>query len=191
METRKQEDVERIVAGMFGADALAMLDDEPSGLSSDLVHQQELQTARLMLVKVAGYLIGVQINHVIEVKHRPRITHLPGCQPWLAGATLSRGEILSVIDLGVYMTKADHAYERGRSVLVLSNSASDKQAGVLLDELIGLHDVALLPEADAQLVVDVPEGLPLTGKALHHDDVVLIIDVNRWMSSERFLNVAR
>lgn len=92
---------------------------------------------------------------VRELSLLPRLTRIPGAQPWLPGVANIRGSLLPITDLGLFCGLPVAADPRLQRVLVLNSDLIP--AGFLVDE-VGAHHV-FGPEA--QRALGVPEDGPL------------------------------
>ncbi len=77
---------------------------------------------------------------VREVITPPRVTRVPNAQPWLAGVANVRGELLTIIDLPLFLGLPVQDFQRSRRVLVLN--AKKTPAGFLVDEVAGYRQFA-------------------------------------------------
>lgn len=98
---------------------------------------------------LAGEKFGIPIHQVVELDKLPRITEVPNVPYWVRGITNLRGEILSVLDLGLLtgLGRGDHS-ELGRMIVV--RLATDLTAALVVDEVSGIsnyvHDELTPPD---------------------------------------------
>lgn len=106
----------------------------------------------VICVEVAGSAYGIPVAEVQEVigyRSLTRVFHAPSA---LAGITSLRGEVLPIIDLGSLL--GHDAAEPSRSaeprvVVVREQSGQRRRAGLRVDALLGLREVA--PGARAEV----------------------------------------
>src|SRR5581483_8574919 len=77
------------------------LDDRPPANLSLLDLEAGGKTLHL-LFRLGSYLLALPLAAVESVERPGRVTAVPFAAPWLRGVTAVRGEVLSVVDLGLF-----------------------------------------------------------------------------------------
>jgi purine-binding chemotaxis protein CheW len=136
----------------------------------------------LVLFTVAGATFGVRETFVSEVARVPSITSVPRVPAWLRGVTNLRGDIVSVVDLRLYLGLEPTSIHTGRLVVVrLVNE--DFSMGLLVDRV---DLIAAVPLDDVRLPVSPVEG-PLasflTGVCQVGARLVAVFDLDRFLRS--------
>lgn len=79
------------------------------------------------------------IADIIELLEMPALTRVPGSKPWILGIANVRGNLVSVMDLGQFLTsRRTQLTSRSRVLLVHQPGAA---LGLLVDEVIGQRSV--------------------------------------------------
>jgi purine-binding chemotaxis protein CheW len=119
---------------------------------------------------------------VTELDRVPRVTLVPQAPAWLRGVTNLRGEILSVVDLRVFLGLDPTPSAVGR-MLVLRLPGEDFSLGLLVDAVDGilmLEDHAIQPPASA---LEGPLAPFLTGMSVIGDELVAVLDLEGLLRS--------
>lgn len=130
-----------------------------------------------------------ELTSVVDVLDCPTVTPLPGTQPWLKGACNVRGNLYSVVDLGVYLNVTPPlAANEGRLLVV-----NDKELGctLLVPKIFGLR---YFDEEQQQQDISVLDEVvqPYAKQAFKQDDHVWgVLDLDRLVTAEKFLKVER
>ncbi|MDJ0955260.1 MAG: chemotaxis protein CheW [Arenicellales bacterium] len=128
-----------------------------------------------------------ELTSVVDVLDCPAVTPLPGTQPWLKGVCNVRGNIYSVVDLGVYLGVAPPlAANEGRLMVV-----NDKELGstLLVPKIFGLRyfsEQQLQPDTSG--LAEVIQ--PYIKQAFKLDDQLWgVLDLDRLITAKKFLQV--
>lgn len=131
-------------------------------------------------VDTTSYAVGEPF--VAELDRVPKITLVPQTPAWLRGVTNLRGEILSVVDLRIFLGFDPTPVSTGRMV-VLRLPAEDFSLGLLVDAVEGivmLDDDAIRPPASA---LEGPLAPFLTGMTVVNERLVAVLDLERLLRS--------
>ena len=95
------------------------------------------------------------LRQVSEILHLPRLTPVPGTQPWMRGVANVRGTLLPVMDLKDYLGQGAVPQRKGTRLLVVREE--DLAVGLVVDEVLGLRHF----RDDQQVLTkpQVPEGV--------------------------------
>lgn len=99
-------------------------------------------------VQVAGQNWLVDAADISEALPLPPLTPVPLTKPWLRGVTNVRGNLYSVVDLAAYLQQGAASGDHGNRVLVLAGS--DAHAALLVDRVLGLHEVEGWTRSEAE-----------------------------------------
>ena len=137
--------------------------------------------------EVGEIRLVTELTSVVDVLDCPAVTPLPGTQAWLKGVCNVRGNLYSVVDLGVYLGVATPlAANEGRLMVVNDRELS---CTLLVQKIFGLRYFS-----EQQLQPDV-SGLaevvqPYTKQAFKLDDQLWgVLDLGRLVTAEKFLQV--
>lgn len=92
-------------------------------------------------VQVGAEYWLVDMADINEVLPPPPLTPVPLTKPWYCGVANVRGNLYSIIDLGVYMGGAAIPHE-GQSRVLLAGHKFAFNAGLLVSRVLGLRNVA-------------------------------------------------
>jgi twitching motility protein PilI len=99
-----------------------------------------VQTAALrgnLAVRLADQYLMLAMDEISEIIPLPAITSVPGVKPWLMGIANLRGTVISVVNLGQFLSgKASMPAAGSRVVVVKSGEWS---YGLLIDEVVGMR----------------------------------------------------
>ena len=124
---------------------------------------------------------GVDILKVQEIRSYEKVTTLPSAPGYLKGIMNLRGIIVPVIDLRVKFGLADAAYDAFTVVVILRIAA--RVIGLVVD---GVSDVIQLAPGDvkaAPQLGSVVDGTFLAGLATQNDRMILLLDIEKFLSS--------
>ncbi len=137
--------------------------------------------------RVAGAPLVVPLEEVRELVYYPRTTPIPGCRTWLKGVANIRGRLMTVVDLGDFLTgSASPVRARSR---VLGVRSEEVPVGLLLEHFAGLRHLRPGPE---QAAAAPPRWLaPYTrGVVRDQEGDWHLLDLERLLQSPEFLRVA-
>lgn len=130
------------------------------------------------IVLVGDDQVGVPVRYLREIVRVPPITPLPGLPEGLVGVALVRGEILSVIDLALWVgAKAS----KQRSCLVVLDGPSGP-LGALVDKSLGFRSI-YADELATDL--DVSAGSDRSCVSRRTRDLCAILDTGKLLSDPR------
>lgn len=84
---------------------------------------------------MAGERLACNIERIGEILPCPQATPVPGAKPWILGLANVRGELLTVVDLGWYLTGIRSPLTSGSRLL--SASLNKAPIGLMIDEVYG------------------------------------------------------
>ncbi len=148
------------------------------------------EAAREVLVFVLGAEeYGVDILKVQEIRGYEKVTPIPSTPAFLKGVVNLRGIIVPVIDLRIKFGMADPRYDSFTVVVILR--LEGRVIGVVVD---GVSDVVQLGEVDvkaAPSLGSVVDGTFLAGLAVKDDRMILLLDIEKLLSSSELDLVSR
>lgn len=140
------------------------------------------EATREVLVFVLGNEeYGVDILKVQEIRGYEKVTPIPASPAYLKGVVNLRGIIVPVIDLRVKFGMAEPRYDSFTVVIVLRIAA--QTVGIVVD---GVSDVVRLAPSDvkaAPQLGSVVDASFLAGLATHDNRMILLIDIEKFLSS--------
>ncbi len=85
---------------------------------------------------VGGYRLVSELGQVLEVLAPPRVTVIPGVEPWVMGVANVRGRLLPVIDLCAYLGLEKTTQRPEWRALVVEDG--DLYCGLLVEQSFGM-----------------------------------------------------
>jgi chemotaxis signal transduction protein len=112
---------------------------------ADRIDQAPVAVASLTLFRLRGQLYGLRAEDVDGAGQLRDLSPVPGAPPWLLGATLHRGEVLSLLDLPAFWALPEQGIRDLPSFVVLAGGG--RRLGLLVEQLLGNHELegTLLP----------------------------------------------
>ncbi|MBI5891365.1 MAG: chemotaxis protein CheW [Nitrosomonadales bacterium] len=98
-------------------------------------------------VQVGSELWLVEMSDISEVLSPPPLTRVPLTKPWYCGVANVRGNLYSIVDLGVYTGGAAIPQE-GQSRVLLVGQKFAFNAGLLVSRVLGLRNSADWPSSE-------------------------------------------
>lgn len=128
-----------------------------------------------------------ELTSVNDVLDCPPVTPLPGTQPWLRGICNVRGNLYSVVDLGVFLNVAPPLATKEGRLLVVNNR--DLGCCLLVSKIFGLRHFDEEQQSQDVAVFDRAVQPYITQAFLQGDELWGVFDVNRLVTDQRFLNI--
>ena len=120
-------------------DEAKILRDRATRLSKPM-EEPPSDLTRVVVFRLGNELYGLEVVHVVEIFRPERLTPVPGALLYIEGVTNLRGEIVTVIDLRALLTgETRGTLAKDRRVIV--SATGRERAGLLVDEVIGIHDI--------------------------------------------------
>jgi len=87
--------------------------------------------------KISNINLVAPLKQVNEILHYPKLTIVPGTQPWVKGVANVRGTLLSIMDLQGFLSEKPLAITPQSRVLVVKRD--ELSVGLLVNEVMGLR----------------------------------------------------
>jgi purine-binding chemotaxis protein CheW len=124
-----------------------------------------------LVFRVGSDLYACDIARVQEIVRFAPLTRIPGAPPFIRGLLNVRGDVLTVLDLGVRLEPTRQPMEQGSIIVV---EVDGRRAGVVVEEVVGVQAVAP-DESSANTPAD---GSGIVRRMGHLDGrIVLYLDV--------------
>lgn len=159
-----------------------------AGLAALAGLEAGLQREKFILFSVGQARLAVSIESVAEIGDLPVVTRLPNLPSWLLGIINVRSEIISVMDLSLFLGWNVGETGRGRRMIILRGS--DIKVSLRIDEVLGTYNrtedtqtVAGNPLAAKESQQLLPEGLKVG------DTTYFVIDCKALLANDRLVDV--
>lgn len=149
-------------------------------------------TSQYLTFYMAGEEYAVGILRIQEIVEYDELTGVPGTPPWIRGVMNLRGIVIPVVDLALKFGLAETAVTQRTCVVIVEVDLEGEPTvmGVMVDEVSRVLDLSVeaIEEAPAfgtRVRVDFLLGL---GRV--DDQLVMVIDVDRVLSTAELMEVA-
>lgn len=102
---------------------------------------------KYIVFSLAAARYAIPINHVVEVGDSQPITPVPNAPLWVLGVTNLRGDIISVVDCGVFLNLHEKSIVEISSMCVVRNKKRDLTTSLIVDRIEGMLNLsaAIMP----------------------------------------------
>ena len=138
-------------------------------------------TREVLVFVLGNEEYGVDILKVQEIRGYEKVTPIPAAPAYLKGVMNLRGVIVPVIDMRIKFGLGDPRYDAFTVVVILR--IAGRVIGIVVD---GVSDVLRLAAGDikaAPQLGTVVDGSFLAGIATQEERMVLLIDIEKFLSS--------
>jgi len=181
------------IAGATLADAATLLEAlEADALTAlapidPVAHAQPAATRkdRYVVFTSAGAAYAVLETSVTEVERVPKITAVPRVPDWVRGVTSLRGEVISVIDLRLFLGLEPTSLHTGRLLVVrlAPQEHEELSLGLLVDTVDQIASVAHDAVRPPASPLEGPLAPYLTGVARVGDRLAAALDLDALLQS--------
>lgn len=131
---------------------------------------------RVLAISAAGAEFGLPVDQVQEIVRIPPITRLPFPPPAVRGVASVRGEVVTVLDLGLRLLGRSSPDER--RLVVVRDGRTGEKVGLLVDEVAGLVHDDEEAEAPPESIASLPDGWIAKLITPDADRVVAVLDLD-------------
>ena len=141
------------------------------------------QAGRYVLFTLAGSRYAVSVPHVLEISRVPPVTPVPNVPTWVRGIVNVRGEILSVIDVRIFLgCEETHQREENR-MLVVKTRGDEIMTSLVVDQVMGVVPLSAT-RLDTSTAPTPGKAAPYLGGVYEHgNQVVTVFDLERFLLS--------
>jgi purine-binding chemotaxis protein CheW len=139
--------------------------------------QQSQERIQIIIFDLESTHYAVEVSHVGEVVRSPEITPVPGLPAWVLGVTNLHGDVVSVVDLPLFLSIRGNAANPAAYMIVVN--AGDQRIGLVVD------NVDIIYTFPAEQVISAPfkvtaEVVPyLRGAVERQNEFVRFLDCER------------
>ncbi|MBN1429417.1 MAG: purine-binding chemotaxis protein CheW [Anaerolineae bacterium] len=158
-----------ISSRLVTAGSIALPEQQVSQLS-----QEQIQ---IIIFAMGTIRYAVEVEHIGEVVRLPEITPVPALPNWILGVTNLHGDIISVVDLPLFLGVSEHVTSQTTYMIVAQ--AGDQRIGLVVD------DIDIIYTFPAEQVISppfkiAPEIVPyLHGAIERRDEFIRFLDCER------------
>ena len=140
------------------------------------------EATREVLVFVIGKEeYGVDILKVQEIRGYEKVTTIPAAPDFLKGVVNLRGTIVPVIDMRIKFGLPDPRYDSFTVVVILK--LASRVIGIVVDAVSDVMPLNASDVKEAPRLGSIVDSSYLTGVAAVNDRMVLLLDIERFLSS--------
>ncbi len=135
---------------------------------------------------LSGSRLACNIDRIAEILPCPQSTPVPGAKAWIVGLANVRGELLTLIDMGRYLTGVRSPITA--SSRVLATSLNRAPIGLLIDEVFGQRHFLDSEAVPAELPEDSPLRSVVSKQHELGTETWHELDLERLFNTAEFLN---
>jgi twitching motility protein PilI len=135
---------------------------------------------------LSGSRLACNIERIGEILPCPQSTPVPGAKSWILGLANVRGELLTLIDMGRYLTGVRSPITA--STRVLATSLNRAPIGLLIDEVFGQRHFLDSEAVPAELPEDSPLRSVVSKQHQLGTETWHELDLERLFNTAEFLN---
>ena len=172
--------------------SLSDVDDSKAkdfGLAALKAERTATSREKYILFSIGQFSLAILQNGVVEVGDLPAVTRLPNVPTWISGITNIRSEIVSVIDLPLFMDWDKPGGEPEKKVLIISSAGV--KCAVQINQILGsryksedTESVSPPQTSNKKDTEFLKEGFTIDNKVFH------VLDYEKMLSSDRFTTFA-
>jgi len=174
-------------------DLIAEIDREAGDVSLAVPGKEELLDLtgvstpvhnQYILFALEDAQFALPLSSALEIGHRPEITPLPNLPEWVLGISNIRGEIISLVNLKVFLEIPSTGATGERRFIIIHNE--EMKVGLIVDRIKGIlsldridSEIQNSPYREGEVAKYI-QGVAVSGKNLMN-----ILDIGRLLSSPR------
>ena len=158
------------------------MDAHSSTLAAPSPGGAERQEVQLACFRVGAELYALDIMRIREIIRPQKLTAVPKAPRFIEGVINLRGAVIPVADLRKRFDQP--CLEENRKSRVIICSVSGRIVGLLVDEVLEVRRYGRQDVAPAPQFLKGPEAEFFLGVARRGDDLVMVLDLDRILSSD-------
>jgi len=158
-------------------------------LADGAMQREDAQEWVGIAFKLANEKFLVARDEIREVMILPaNLTRVPGARDWVAGLANLRGQLLTVIDLRLFLGSGTSAGIRGARVLVVDNP--DMPVGIIVDEIFGFRRFGESEFTDTIPETELRCDRYMAGACVRGTDVWPVFSLKKLLDASEFQQAA-
>ncbi len=151
--------------------------------------EEQKSLGRHICVNLAGQHLALSLSTILEAGELQGVEELPLLPDWLRGITNIRGEIISVVDLGLFLGIKDKKSRTGEPFLIVRDG--ETKTALIVDKILGTRPLYQAATKNGNLDDHTDEageyhsGLA-TYKEGEGEKTITLFNINALISSARF-----
>ncbi len=143
--------------------------------------------------KLADRELAIPLSAVLEAGELQVLQALPLLPDWLSGITNIRGEIISVVDLALFLDWKSNSSATAPSFLVVHDDTI--KLAITIDHIVGTHSLyrPFTEQTEQKVERSLPTGF-FAGKAVYEEQdtekTIDLFDLDTFLSSKKLRDIA-
>lgn len=152
----------------------------------DVLGSVEDGMQQYLTFELNGEHYGVEILRVQEIKGWDYVTPIPNTPPHMCGVLNLRGAIVPIVDLRLFFEMSFKSYTKTTVVVVLRvEGVTPRTVGIVVDAVSDAHNVHPEDVRETPDFGDVVSTAFISGITRIDDNMVMLLDVDKLLSSEQ------
>ncbi len=147
------------------------------------------QMEQYVTFNISNEVYGVEVLKVQEIIGMTQITHMPNSMHFMKGVINLRGSVVPVVDMRLKLEMQEQDYTKFTVILIIEVKGS--LVGMIVD---AVSDVVGLPLSSIQETPHFSSNIDtdyIKGVAKKGDQLIIVLDVDRILSSEDLERIER
>lgn len=176
---------EKLAAGLHGQNESTPGDGEKEG--RDYI-------GRHICIDLAGKRLAIPLSAVLEAGELQEVHPLPLLPRWLSGITNIRGEIISVVNLGLFLDPQNRSGTREHAFLIVHDDTL--KTALSVDRIIGTRSLYRSPAEESGKGAETGSPAPfIAGSACYREEdselvEIDLFDLDSFLSSQKLLDIS-
>lgn len=132
-------------------------------------------------------LLAIPLSAALEIGHLPTITPLPNLPDWVLGVSNIRGEIISIVDIKLFLGLFSQGIKRDSRFIVIRRQ--EMKVGLVVDKVLGIFSTDQnnieIQESPYQTSEDAGMSAYVSGVIITEDGLLNLMDTDKLLSSHR------
>ncbi len=160
----------------------------PLASPSSLLSSKAYTRTQYIRFYLADMLIAIPLSSALEIGHRPDITPLPNLPDWVLGVSNIRGEIVSIIDIKLFLGMPFQGVRRDSRFIIVRNQ--EMKVGLMVDKVLGIFspDTTETPIQESpyrNVESDTGVSAYISGVLATEDGLLNFMDIDKLLASSR------
>lgn len=133
---------------------------------------------KAVICKVGEERFALDVKHIVSIEKMVNIRSLPNADDYIAGIMHLRGDLIPVLDLGIWLGITDDPSNEKKQIIIVEKGS--KRIGMIVDLALDVTDL----EEDQFRQIEI-QSITNFNKVIHMDDhLVLFLDVSAILEEE-------
>ena len=150
---------------------------------SEFESEKESGQEKYIVFTLMNKKYGVPILNVLEIGELTNTTPIPNLPNWIRGVTNIRGEIVSIIDLGIYLGIPKMEKLDSGKMLVIRSLDDEMNAAVIVDQINQIYNVSQDEIMKPEAPVDNKIAPFLHGVCEFNDELLMLLDLEKFFNN--------